>query len=139
MAYPYKKYNYILTIGGIRQGSFMEVFMKDTQINPVEYRGNTDVREICGKSLSKYTDVMLKQGMSENASFTSWIRQRGSDEIERRIITIQLISDDRISVLAQWKLLNAWPVSAAVNSVTDGRVTFYEDVEFTHEGLMRIK
>ena len=68
MVYPYKKYNYDVTIDGQSVGGFSEVSAPDISSDPIEYReGNFSVNTV-GKQpgLIKYENITLKWGMTNS-------------------------------------------------------------------------
>ncbi len=58
----------------------------------------------------KAGDVTLKRGMIASLDLWNWVNQvrRGNMEA-RATVVIELMSEDRASTVAQWKLINARP------------------------------
>ena len=73
--YPYKKFNYRLEIDAVDVAAFSEVSGFDASVDVIEYREGTEAinspRKMPG--LTKYGNVTLKWGMSENMSFYEWV------------------------------------------------------------------
>ena len=113
--YPYKKYNYRVEIDSIDVAAFSEISGFDASIDVIEYReGNEPInspRKMPG--LTKYGNVTLKWGMTENMSFYEWVAgissgERATPEDRIQDVTIYLL-DDGHNELANWTLINAWP------------------------------
>lgn len=117
--YPYKKYNYRVEIDSIDVAGFSEVSGFDASIDVLEYReGDYQInspRKMPG--LTKYGNVTLKWGMTENMSFYNWVTSisKGEESEEDRIrtVTIYLQSDGHENI-ATWTLTNAWPCKYTV-------------------------
>lgn len=142
MAYPYKKYNYVIAIDGITQAGFSGISAADTEVQPIEYREGNAKKMTAGKlsGLVKYSNVTLKWGTSDSVEFTSWIKKCEGGETERKKVTIQLMDDTNTEVKAQWELDDAWPTkyTAPDFKAVDNEVA-YESIELCHEGLTRTK
>ncbi len=77
---PYPSYNFELTVAGISddgkavKGSFMEVSGLGVEIPPIEYRNGSEditVRKIPG--LKKFTNIVLKWGVTGDLALWNWI------------------------------------------------------------------
>ena len=142
--YPYKKYNYRVEIGSIDVAAFSEVSGFDASIDVIEYREGTEAinspRKMPG--LTKYGNVTLKWGMSDNMSFYEWVAgissgEKGSAEDRVQDVTIYL-QDDNHQDIAHWELINAWPCkyTAPDFNATSSEVAF-ESVELAYEEMRR--
>ncbi len=142
--YPFKKYNYKVEMGSIDVASFSEVSGFDASIDVIEYREGTEAinspRKMPG--LTKYGNVTLKWGMSDNMSFYEWVSGISSGEkmsAEDRVedITITLL-DDAHNEAASWTLVNAWPCkyTAPDFNATASEIAF-ESVELAFEEMRR--
>lgn len=142
MAYPFKKYNYVVAIDGVKQAGFSEISASDTEVQPIEYREGNAKYMTPGKlsGLVKYGNVTMKWGISDNKEFADWIKKCEGGETERKTIAIQLMDDTNTQVKAQWELVEAWPTkyTAPDFKATDNEVA-YESIDFCHEGLTRSK
>ena len=81
MVYPFKKYNYDVTIDGKAVGGFSEVSAPDISSDPIEYReGNFAVNTV-GKQpgLVKYGNITLKWGMTNSVELRSEERRVGKE------------------------------------------------------------
>lgn len=142
MAYPFKKYNYSVVIGGISQAGFSEVSAADTEVQPIEYREGTYKKMTVGKlsGLVKYGNVTLKWGISDSKEFVDWIKKCEGGETERQKVTIQLMDDTNQEPKAEWELEEAWPTKyTAPDLKADDNGVAFESIELCHEGLTRTK
>ena len=142
MAYPFKKYNYRLTIDGAAAGSFSEVSAADVSCDPIEYRegyGQAVKPSPAKPGLIKYGNVTLKWGVINDASVLNWIQQTASGMVERKAVTIELL-DDAEKAVASWSLANAWPVKCTMPDRNIAAAeTPVESLELATEGLERVK
>ena len=108
--YPFKKYNYRVEIDSIDVAAFSEVSGVDASIDVIEYREGTDPinspRKMPG--MTKYGNVTLKWGMTENMSFYEWVAgisngSKASAEDRMQDVTIHL-QDDAHDDIASWTL-----------------------------------
>ena len=142
--YPYKKYNYRVEIEGIDVAAFSEVSGFDASIDVIEYREGTDTINSARKmpGLTKYGNVTLKWGMTENMSFYEWVSaisdgSKGSAEDRVTDITIYL-QDDAHNDIANWTLFSAWPCkyTAPDFNASSSEISF-ESVELAFEEMKR--
>ena len=77
---PYPGYNFQVIITGVSddgtavEGSFSEVSGLEVEIPPIEYRNGSEditVRKIPG--LKKFTNIVLKRGITGDVEFWNWI------------------------------------------------------------------
>ncbi len=142
--YPYKKYNYRLEIDGIDMAAFSEVSGFDATIDVIEYREGTETinspRKMPG--LTKYGNVTLKWGMSENMSFYEWvtgISDGTKAAAEDRVVDMNIyLQDDAHNDIASWELINAWPskYTAPDFNASSSEIAF-ESVEIVYEEMHR--
>ena len=142
--YPYKKYNYRLEIDGIDMAAFSEVSGFDATIDVIEYREGTEPinspRKMPG--LTKYGNVTLKWGMSENMSFYEWvtgITDGTKAAAEDRVVDMNIyLQDDAHNDIASWELINAWPskYTAPDFNASSSEIAF-ESVEIVYEEMHR--
>jgi phage tail-like protein len=141
--YPFKKYNYRLEMQNVGVAAFAEVSGFDASIDVIEYREGTEEinspRKMPG--LTKYGNVTLRWGMSENMEFYEWVTAIGNGEktSEDRAedITIHL-QDDAHQDIASWTLVAAWPCkyTAPDFNASSSEIAF-ESVELAFEEMRR--
>ena len=116
--YPFKKYNYRVEIDSIDVPAFAEISGCDASVEVLEYREGSDPinspRKLPG--MTKYGNVTLRWGMSENKAFYEWVfgivdGSRGTPDQRVQDVTIYLRGDNPSAKedLASWTLVNAWP------------------------------
>ena len=107
---PYRGYNFRLEIGGTSVAAFREVSGLSLTIDPIEYREGTDkelhVRKESG--LCKYSNVVLKRGMTEDRQLWTWYRNLVNGQSDRRAGAVVLLDEERNDV-ARWTFSEGWP------------------------------
>lgn len=138
---PYRKFRYKVEYDGIVSAGFSEVTGYDASVDVVEYREGTEVttpRKLPG--LSKYGNITLKRGMTDNMELFNWIFQYiEKGEIVRKSITITVM-DEKGADAAAFQIINAWPMkySGPDLNATASEVAI-ESLEIAHEGMKRTK
>lgn len=141
--YPFKKYNYLVEIEGITVAGFSEVSGFDANIDVIEYREGSDTinspRKLPG--LTKYGNVTLKWGMTDDVTFYEWVSQisRGEATGEDRLKTVTInLQNDAHDTIATWTLNNAWPCKyVAPDFNASASEVAFESVEMAFEELLR--
>jgi phage tail-like protein len=113
-AHPYGNQHFLVDLGVGNAGpeaAFCEVIIPGISIDVVEYRTGsskeTGVQKLPG--LARYPDITLRRGILGSLDLYSWINDvRNGASNAARTVTIQLLSEDRTTVLT-WKFLRAWP------------------------------
>lgn len=139
MVYPFKKYNYEVTIEGKSVGGFSEVSAPDISSDPIEYReGNFKVNTV-GKQpgLVKYENITLKWGMTASKDLYNWMKEVEGGTIKRKTVVISL-HDDTQKEIAKWTVISAWPTkyTATDFNATSNEVAV-ETLVLAHEGVTR--
>ncbi|ASS75499.1 phage tail protein [Tumebacillus algifaecis] len=138
---PYRKFRFKVEYDGIVSAGFSEVSGYDASVDVVEYREGTEVttpRKLPG--LTKYGNITLKRGMTDNMELFNWIFQYiEKGEIVRKSITITVM-DETGAEAAAFQIINAWPMkySGPDLNATASEVTI-ESLEIAHEGMKRTK
>ncbi len=139
---PYPSHNFLVTVNGISNdgqaasGSFTEVSGLELEVTPIEYRNGsegTTVRKSAG--LRKYTNLMLKRGITGDIVFWNWILAGVQGTIQRADGSIILLDENRAEVM-RYNFVRGWPckytgpgLNAANNEIA------METLEICHEGL----
>lgn len=114
---PYSQFNFTVNLGtgdtDSVQAGFQEVSGLGMEITIAEYRNGNEKdnapRKITGTY--KVPDVTLKRGVIGALDLYEWLDQiRSGAQDALRTVTIQLLSEDRISTAFEWKLTNARPM-----------------------------
>ncbi len=134
---PYRKFNFIVEIDGIQAAAFAEVSGLESETAVVEYRTGADafVRKLPG--LTKYSNVVLKRGVTRDADLWNWRKAVIDGNVERRNGSIVLLDDDRNAVV-RWNFFQGW-ISKWVGPTLNakGNEVAIETIEIAHEGLTR--
>jgi len=87
---------------------------------------------------AKFSNIVLKRGVSKSASFLHWITQSAQltpSNFKRVSGTISLRTRDQKSVM-EWKFSNAWACRYAGPSMNaETHEMAFEEIEIAHEGL----
>ncbi len=124
---PYSQFNFLVLIDGgpdpeSPRAAFQEVAGLGMEISVAEYRGGNfkDNAPLKVTTTYKVPDVTLKRGViGDLDTLYNWINQvRNGSQTALRTVTIQLRSEDRASVVQEWKLTNARPTKYTGPSLT---------------------
>lgn len=137
--YPFKKYNYKVTIDGTEAAGFSEVSAPGITIDPIEYRGDNLAGKTPGKrpGILKYSNVTLKRGTTDSLIFMNWMTGLKNGTVNRKTVVITLV-DDAGKDFASWQLEKAWPTkyTAPDFSATSSEAAI-ESLELVCEGISR--
>lgn len=135
---PYGNYNFLVEIDGITRAAFQQVSGFDSTVEVVEHREggeNTTVRKIPG--LTKYSNIQLKWGISDDRDLYDWHRSVIDGDFERKNGSI-VLHDRRGQETARWNFVRAWPTKYdAPDFNAEGTDIAIETLELAHEGLTR--
>ena len=119
---------------------FSEVSGLTTDSNVMEYREGSDnnhgvntMRKLPG--LTKFNNIVLKDGVTTDASLWQWRQTVLQGNTLRKSGTIALLDEGRNKVLS-WSFHDAWPVkyeAPAMNAKTSE--VAIETLEIAHEGF----
>src|SRR3954465_8173529 len=82
---PYRSYNFLVEIDGITRAGFRECSGLDSAQDPIEYREGIDsltMRKLPG--LAKFSNVVLKWGISDDADLYQWCQKAVKGTVERK-------------------------------------------------------
>ena len=135
---PYVNYNFLVEIDGIRRAAFQECSGFDSTVEVIEHREggeNSTVRKIPG--MAKYSNIVLKWGMTDDADLYNWHRRVVDGAIERKNGSVVLL--DRLgNEVARWNFFRAWPTKwDGPNLTAEGNDVAIESLELAHEGIQR--
>jgi phage tail-like protein len=135
---PYLNFNFLVEIDGISRAAFHEASGFDSTIDVVEHREggeNTTLRKLPG--MTKYSNIVLKRGVTDDVELYDWHRQTVLGAIERRNGSIVLL-DRQGNEQARWNFLNAWPAKwDGPDFNAEGNDVAIETLELAHEGVER--
>jgi len=133
---PYRKFNFIVEIDGIASSAFQSVEGLESTTEVIDYREGSELntsRKLPG--LTKFTNIVLKRGMTGNRELWDWRKTVLDGATERRNGSIIILDEHRQEVL-RLNFLNAWPCRWKIGG-TDamGNDVLIEEIELVVEGL----
>ena len=134
---PYKSFNFLVEIDGIARAAFSEVSGLESETTVVEYRTGSDfgTRKLPG--LTKYANIVLRRGITQDRDLWDWRQSVVDGNVQRKNGRIILLDDDRTEVL-RWNFREGWPCKwqgPALNAKSSE--VAIELLEIAHEGLTR--
>jgi phage tail-like protein len=135
---PYGNYNFLVEIDGITRAAFQECSGVDSETEAIEYRQggeNTTVRKLPG--MTKYSNIQLKWGTSDDHELYDWHRQIVQGTIERKngsIVMLNRLGDE----VLRWNFVRAWPTKwDGPDFNAESNELAIETLELAHEGIER--
>lgn len=136
---PWGNFNFLVEIDGIARAAFHEVSGFDSTIDVIEHREggeNTTLRKLPG--MTKYSNVVLKWGITDDRQIYDWHRQAVRGDVARKNGSIVLL-DRQGQEKVRWNFVNAWPSKYdAPDFNAEGNDIAIETMELAHEGLERV-
>lgn len=139
---PIQNFRFLVEIDGIEKSSFNEVVMPHALIDVIEYReGNepTYARKLSG--LTRYSNVVLRWGITENMVLYNWIKsgmENGASASRRAMIILLL--DETGKEKVRWNFFEAWPVRYKVSDLNaQTSEVVFEMIEIAFERFERVK
>ena len=136
---PYGNYNFLVEIDGIERAAFHECSGFDSTIDIVEHREggeNTVLRKLPG--LTKYSNIVLKWGITNDMMLYDWHRRAIQGDVERKTGSIILL-DRKREEKVRWNFTRAWPSKYdGPDFNAEGNDVAIETLELAHEGVERV-
>jgi phage tail-like protein len=132
---PYAQYNFSVDFGGAGT-AFHTVVLPVSWAEVIEYREGGDpltVRKLAG--LRKFSNMILKRGLTQSTDLYDWWRQTMIGSILRRDVVVTLL-DENGQAVKRWVARGAWPVryeGPRLNA--EGNDVAMETLELTVEGF----
>ena len=135
---PYRGYRFRLEVDGVDRGAFRECSGLDFDQSPIEYREGTDAlysRKLPG--LTKYSNIVLKWGISNDFELWDWRQSALDGKIQRKNGSIVLLVDENNEV-TRWNFIEGWPAkwTGPTFNATANEVAVMT-LEIAHERLVR--
>jgi phage tail-like protein len=135
---PYGNYNFLVEIDGITRAAFQECSGFDSTVDVIEHREggeNTTPRKLPG--MTKFSNIQLKWGMTDDRELYDWHRRIIDGDIERKNGSIILLNR-KGEEKARWNFVRAWPTKwDGPNLTAEGNDVSIEMIELAHEGFSR--
>lgn len=136
---PFGTYNFLVELDGISRGAFQQCSGFDSTVDVIEHREggeNTTVRKLPG--MTKYSNIQLKWGITDDRELYDWHRRVIQGDIERKNGSIVLLNRKGEEV-ARWNFVRAWPTKYdAPDLDAEKSDAAIEMLELAHEGLVRV-
>jgi phage tail-like protein len=133
---PYAQYNFLVEIDGVARAGFTEVGGLTTEQDIIEYREGSNAPTVSKlPGLSKFMNIMLKRGFTQDFDLWNWRKTTLDGATERRAGSIVLLDEGRNPVL-RWNFREGWICKwegPALNARTNEAAI--ESLEICHEGL----
>jgi phage tail-like protein len=134
---PYRNYNFKVEVEGLTLGGFREVSGLDSAQDPIEYREGTDpltVRKLWG--LNKYSNVVLKWGIVDDAALWDWRKKCMDGKLDRSSSGSVILCDDTGEEKKRWNFVNPWPTKWSGPQLNaTGHEVAVESLEIACEGV----
>ena len=134
---PLPAFNFEVEIDGLLVGSFKEasVIGPETEIEEYAEGGVNDFVHKLVKT-TKYTNLILRKGITSSTVLYDWYKQVVTGNIEMRRVTITLL-DSQKTAKRSWSYKNCFPISwKGPELKADDNSIGIEEVQFVHQGLI---
>lgn len=133
---PFRQYNFLVEIDGLTRAGFKECYGLNTQQDIVQYReGNEPLRMRQLPGLVKFSNIVLKRGVTDDAELWNWRKSAQDGKVARKNGSVILLDDTGMEK-GRWNFVEGWPVKwdgPAFNAT--GNEVAIETLEITHEGV----
>lgn len=124
-------HNFKLELDGVISGGFKEISGLESEVEIVEYRDGSDPVTHKRPGKVKYSNIVLKRGLSADKSLAQWYQQGA---VKRKSVSI-IFLNDKDEEAARYNFFEAWPCRYAVYADADGYLI--EEIEFVVEKVER--
>lgn len=136
---PYRNFNFVVEIDGIKLAGFTDCSGFGASTDPIEYREggkNTTTHKLPGQT--KYTNIVLKWGLTDSRDLYDWYRDVVNGKIRRAHGSIVVYDVDGITEKARWNFFDAWPTKwDGPDFSAKGNDVAIETLELAHERIER--
>jgi phage tail-like protein len=133
---PYLGARFFVEIDGVDQGGFSECTGLQAEVEVTDYQeggNNGYIHKLVGRT--KFTNVVLKRGVSDSTDLWDWFQNVSRGQIERKDVSVVLYNSEQTEV-RRWNLREAFPakwVGPAFNATTPA--VAIETLELAHHGF----
>jgi phage tail-like protein len=132
---PFLNFNFRVEIDGITRAGFHEVTGLDSTVDVVEYREGGANTPMKLPGITKYGNITLKWGVTDDTQLQQWHQDVTNGTINRKNGSIVLLDASGVEQ-RRWNFRNGWPTKWAGSNFTgDGNAVWFESVDIAHEGL----
>ena len=136
MTHPLGNFRFRVDWGSSSAG-FTEVSGLDMETQVIDYReGNhKNASTIKMPGMTKYSNIVLKRGMTRDLEFFQWMSTAIQGKVQRRDVVVTLL-DENSDPAVIWKIHNAWPTKLTGPGLdATGNDVAIETLELAHEGI----
>jgi phage tail-like protein len=136
---PYRNYNFALQIENVTHGYFTDITGFGASTDPIEYNeGGSNFTTLKIPGRTKYTNIVLKWGMTDSRDLWDWYQGIIEGRIQRRDGSIVVYDVDGFTEKARWNFVKAWPTKwDGPDFSAKGNEIAIETLELAHEGIFR--
>lgn len=133
---PYLGARFFVEIEGVDQGGFTECSGLQAEVEVTDYQeggNNGYIHKMAGRT--KFTNVVLKRGVTDSTALWDWFQEVSRGKIERKDVSVVLYNSEQEEV-RRWNLREAFPtkwVGPAFNATTPA--VAIESLELAHHGF----
>lgn len=137
---PYTSFNFLVEIEGIISAGFSDISGLQIETEVEEFREggvNNYVHKL--PKLTKYGNLTLKHGMTDQDKLWNWYKDVICGKINRTNVTI-FLQDITGKTLMHWEFSSAYPVKwTGPELKADSNTVAFETLELAHNGLAQQK
>jgi len=136
---PYFSFQFLIEINGLITGGFSEVSGLQVEIETEEYReGGTNEYVHKLPKGTKYSNLVLKRGITDSDVLWNWLQDMVNGKIKRRCGRI-ILQDSKGNEKWYWAFKEAYPVKwSGPDFKADSSTVAIETLELAHNGIEKI-
>lgn len=135
---PYRAFRFVIEIDGTQVGGFSDVAGLESRTETDDFRegGTNDYVHKIAKE-TKYPNLTLKRGLTDDAKLWEWYKDVRAGDIKRKTVSLVLLDSQRTEKW-RWTFSEAFPVkwSGSDMSASASNV-LVESLELTHHGMTK--
>ncbi len=143
---PIRNFRFILDVDGLGVAEFTDASGVNATTDVIEYRTGQDKTLKKYPGLTKYGNITLKTGTTENMELFNWFQMvvdgefGSATELEKKSGTIFATDYATGEPIAEWEFQQAWPVKyTAPDFTAKGNDIAVESLELACESIIRKK
>jgi phage tail-like protein len=105
---PLTSFNFLVQIDGITRAAFHECSGFNSTVDVIEHREGGAISPLKLPGQTKYGNVVLKRGVTDDRELYNWHLAAANGEVERRSGSI-VVLDRKGEEKARWNFFDAWP------------------------------
>ena len=134
---PFGNFNFLVELDGIARAAFQECSGFDSTVDIIEHREGGSTTPVKLPGLTKYSNIVLRRGVTDDRELYDWHRRIVQGDIERKNGSVVLL-DRRGQEVARWNFFRAWPSKwDGPDLNAEGSDVAIETLELAHEGVER--